>query len=1336
MLKNSLVREGLTARAMCASVLPALWARLPTVFPAHTFTCDGFAWVLRLFRARGMIPLQDLMNHVGVGALHHEVGSVRTHVPWCQGAWCHGNSVISCQGCNDNEKGGGEGRGVGRSGGVEKSGEDAAESIGVSRVGREERWHRGGKDGEGGGDRQGKERGRNTEGMDLVGFQGKAAAPIAAGTELVHSYDGTTPLANLQLFVTFDFTLPPGANGRNNVAHLVDFMHLNLDELRELLRVGVGVIEKEQVANGGRIDESSHTSGSDSAATPLVDIGPYVGALKSMAISTAEHPALNRALLLVRNTSRLRDLVPDPVQIVLEVMCDSTDPQGTMERARGRGWTPAVSFVSDSTNSETKTRTRENPTKSSAALAAVAMAATKAAQKRRRVLSCMTRVLSGWIDVTMRDIGNWRKRKKDPAVGMAYASVEDATAARREASVRQMAEESIELFAAGQEVLLSCVQAGRQLRVPTPSETQHNSAAIDLWPGWEKANPTTTPPPCSWHETDICGSALCPIVLKVRLVAAAGLNRTLEMSFRDRGGGVLSAGNTEDSRSGVSLPYRRWLNSTAAGSLEACVALVDFFRGGPPVLDHEVCRTIICDESEQAASADYKTTVSIVVNSRITADSNTELIVAYVRDRGPAASCRASSPVALKLNAAGGHATSSPWHSWRMPAAVAVAADAASGHQVEATVASSRHHNPSMSATIPSFEQRPDLTVLAIASYCHDASISILRGGQLVEVLELERLYNRRYFDCTETYLHRGEEDFDFTAALGRCWNRAFHEICKTAGIYAFDVGVITTERGTGWFANGSGWPVERWVFAGHHAAHASTSFFSSPFSTALVVSIDLGGKAVDASGSLILDHPNTVLHIGTRGGATAPWTSHAADESDVGLPGEAALTLVTASITDQAIYQRCACLISEIGPHFRDVDQCMKGDMSSLPGKLMGYSALGKPQEEWVNTVEDILWGKELVDRAYSNHAGVISSLQQSMKRIWIADEQEQRLTVERDLAASCQAAMERLVLRIVREGLRKYPWVEGIVLGGGLALNVLANELVRRRVAGGRGVYVSPAPGDHGNSVGAGWLVMPPPFVPPTSMDNSGLERAPRAVLYDGPRNSMVAGAGAPLSLAYAGPPLFDLADVPALANTRGAVYLGNGTATGIAQVAALLASGAIVGIARGRSEFGPRALGHRSLVAVPSKVSAKDRMNRIKHREWWRPVAPVMTEHAATQLFDLGVGDPSSSRSVSSPYMSFAGKLKNDVAAKLPAMHHFDGTVRAQTVKPEDDPWLFALLEAVGRLTGYEVLINTSFNTRGRPILNRASEALELLDAMPDLDAVVLGNWLFEKTNGKRS
>jgi hypothetical protein len=282
----------------------------------------------------------------------------------------------------------------------------------------------------------------------------------------VHSYDGTTPLANLQLFVTFDFTLPPGANGRNNVAHLVDFMHLNLDELRELLRVGVGVAEMEQAVNGGRIDELSHTSESDSTATPpLVDIGPYVGALKSMAISTEEHPALNRARLLVRNTSHLRDLVPDPVQIVLEVMCDSTDPQGTMERARGRGWSPAVSFVSDSTNGEAKTRTRENPTKSSAALAAVARAATKAAQKRRRALLCMTRVLSGWIDVTTRDIKNWRTRKKDPLSETVVfteatwdATVEDTTAARREASVRQMADESIELFAAGQEMLLSRVQ--------------------------------------------------------------------------------------------------------------------------------------------------------------------------------------------------------------------------------------------------------------------------------------------------------------------------------------------------------------------------------------------------------------------------------------------------------------------------------------------------------------------------------------------------------------------------------------------------------------------------------------------------------------------------------------------------------------------------------------------------------------------------------------------------------------------------------------------------------------------------------------------------------------
>lgn len=236
---------------------------------------------------------------------------------------------------------------------------------------------------------------------------------------------------------------------------------------------------------------------------------------------------------------------------------------------------------------------------------------------------------------------------------------------------------------------------------------------------------------------------------------------------------------------------------------------------------------------------------------------------------------------------------------------------------------------------------------------------------------------------------------------------------------------------------------------------------------------------------------------------------------------------------------------------------------------------------------------------------------------------------------------------------------------------------------------VSVPPAPNDCGLAVGAAWHV-----------------KAPR---------------GRPRGLQYAGPPLFDGADVPAL--VRGAAAAGHllEPDVPVERLADLIADGLVIGVARGRSEFGPRALGHRSLLADPTRPGSKDRLNRLKHREWWRPTAPVVAREDALRVFEA---------LPRSPYMSFAPALTPEASAALPGISHFDGTARPQTVSASDEPWLHALLLAVKARTGWAVLINTSFNTRGRPILNTAAEALDLLETTAELDAVLIEGTLVRK------
>jgi predicted NodU family carbamoyl transferase len=332
---------------------------------------------------------------------------------------------------------------------------------------------------------------------------------------------------------------------------------------------------------------------------------------------------------------------------------------------------------------------------------------------------------------------------------------------------------------------------------------------------------------------------------------------------------------------------------------------------------------------------------------------------------------------------------------------------------------------------------------------------------------------------------------------------------------------------------------------------------------------------------------------------------------------------------------------------------------------------------------------------------------------------------------------------------------------------LNVRVNSVVAQRFPH-LPVHVPAAPSDCGLAVGSAWLLAPP-LPPLPSLRGDGSSR--------------------PLRLQYAGPKLFDVRvsddededededtnnkntargkeqeqgkkqqqkkqqqqpPLPSLSEkalqlgarrldfttalTNGADADSDGDSTrwsvsspGLVELAALLADDQVIGVVRGRAEFGPRALGHRSLLAAPS-LGMKERMNALKAREWYRPVAPVLLAEEADRAFDRD----SPHRPLHSPFMSFAPKLSRAAAEALPATTHHDNTARPQTVDEGDEPWLHALLQAVKARTGWGVLINTSFNTKGKPILNTLGEALDLLRDCEDLDYVLVEDWLFAKSS----
>jgi carbamoyltransferase len=173
-------------------------------------------------------------------------------------------------------------------------------------------------------------------------------------------------------------------------------------------------------------------------------------------------------------------------------------------------------------------------------------------------------------------------------------------------------------------------------------------------------------------------------------------------------------------------------------------------------------------------------------------------------------------------------------------------------------------------------------------------------------------------------------------------------------------------------------------------------------------------------------------------------------------------------------------------------------------------------------------------------------------------------------------------------------------------------------------------------------------------------------------------------------------------------------------VRESARLLAENKVLGWFQGRMEFGPRALGARSILASPIDPSMQERLNQIKDREDFRPVAPVVLEEAAADWFE-GAGR--------SPFMLFVYRVRADKAERIPAVRHVDGTARIQTINRGQHGAYYDLVRAFGELTGVPVLVNTSFNTRGEPIVCTPRDALESF-CTTALDALAIGPFLLEK------
>jgi carbamoyltransferase len=477
--------------------------------------------------------------------------------------------------------------------------------------------------------------------------------------------------------------------------------------------------------------------------------------------------------------------------------------------------------------------------------------------------------------------------------------------------------------------------------------------------------------------------------------------------------------------------------------------------------------------------------------------------------------------------------------------------------------------------------------------------------------------------------------------------------------------------------APGVDW-LERLLFSEHHLSHAASAFFPSPFQESLVLTMDGVGEWATTSAAL---GRNNHLEI----------------FKEIHFPHS--LGLLYSAMTYYLGFK-----------------------VNSGEYKVMGLAPYGEPR--YAQTILDHLVdlkpdGSYRLDQSYFDYCTGLTMTNARFDSLFGAPPRkpDEPLTQrEMDLAASVQAVTEEAVLRMTR-ALQQETGQENLCLAGGVALNCVANGKVLRDGRFKR-IWVQPAAGDAGGALGAAL--------------------AAHHLQLDQPRQAQ--GGRDSMQGSYLGP-VYAQADIAARLAAAGARFTVLPDTELIARTADLLAGENVVGWFQGRMEFGPRALGGRSILGDPRSAKMQSVLNlKIKYRESFRPFAPsVLREHVA-EWFDLAedspymliVADVAASRRIdpAGADSSLFGIDKLKVPrSTIPAVTHVDHSARIQTVHADTNPRYHALLSAFHDKTGCPVLINTSFNVRGEPIVCTPEDAFRCLMGT-EMDALVIGNCVLIK------
>ena len=563
---------------------------------------------------------------------------------------------------------------------------------------------------------------------------------------------------------------------------------------------------------------------------------------------------------------------------------------------------------------------------------------------------------------------------------------------------------------------------------------------------------------------------------------------------------------------------------------------------------------------------------------------------------------------------------------------------------------------------------------LGISCYYHDSAAALLKDGKVVAAVEEER-FSRKKFDDSFPKM-----------AIEWCLKESGLIPDQIDSIAFYDKSILKFERlldnyisvaprGLHSFLD----VIPKWIhkrlfvkteieknlkgfrgkiiFPEHHLSHASYAFFTSPFKEAAILTVDGVGEWTTTSFGKAKDESIQLSH-------------------DIGWP-------------------------HSLGLFYSAFTYFLGFKVNEGEYKLMGLSAYGKPKyydtilNELIDVKDDGSIRLNMKYFAFTYDKVMTNQKFADLFGIPVRKEDSKIEQIHFDIGASAQKVLEDVLLKMANH-IHKKTNLNNLCFGGGVALNGVANYRILKEGPFEQ-VHVPPSPGDAGSAVGCAQFLYYSHLKKKRKIDSD--HSRIRENVYVGPH--------------YSNDQIKSFLD----SNNIQYYYLEKNSL--LEKTAKLISENNVVGWYQGKMEWGPRALGNRSILADPRNAKMKDILNeKIKHRESFRPFAPSVLEEYMSEYFDIDRP---------SPYMLMVSPVRKP--ENIPAVIHVDGTSRLQTVSKNTNPLYYELINEFYKITGVPVLINTSMNIRGEPIVNTPEQAYEMI-RKTDMDVLVMNNFMLTR------